>query len=140
MVELDPKTRTLRYVNAGHPEGYVLGVDGQIRAQLPASGPALSIFEDASHVIAAPFRMEDGDLLLMMTDGIHEARSPTGAFFGRDRALEVVTAHREEGAATITEHLYDAVREHTNLDRLDDDVTVVVLKAQPSGSAVPAVR
>lgn len=81
--------------------------------------------------------LHPGDLLLLMTDGISESASThdrprSGAtMFGVARALDVVRDHRHGSAAEIIEQLLARVRQFTAHHAQDDDMTVVVIKAEP---------
>ena len=45
-----------------------------------------------------------------------------------------VHEHREQAAADIINHLYAAVRRHVGKEKLDDDITVVIVKVGPTAS------
>ena len=72
--------------------------------------------------------LEPGDCILLLTDGIFEAVGGDQSFFGIDRALDVVRAHRDEPAGRIVEALHRAVRDFAGQEALADDVTSVVIK------------
>ncbi|MCK6476248.1 MAG: PP2C family protein-serine/threonine phosphatase [Phycisphaerales bacterium] len=82
----DADNRTLRYANAGHPPPLRLrAAEASVhelpstRAGLPLGIIAESQFEQDS-VTLSP-----GDVLLFYTDGITEARAPSGEMYGGDR-------------------------------------------------------
>ncbi len=131
MARLDPDARTLVYVNAGHPPGYVLRPDGSVRTVLSSTGLPLGILDDAEFPEAEAVALEPGDLVLLLTDGIIEAVGPDRTLFGPDRAIDVVRAHRDEPAGRIVEALHRAVRDFAGRDDLGDDVTSVVIKVGP---------
>lgn len=133
---LNPRTRTFVYANAGHPTGYVIDSPGQIKALLKSEAMPLGIMSENEFPVADPIALDPGDLVLLLTDGILEALSPEGTFFGAERVLDVVRQHRQRTAAEITEALRDAVRRFTGRERLVDDVTAVVIKVEPA--VVPA--
>jgi serine phosphatase RsbU (regulator of sigma subunit) len=128
MAHLDPATRTLVYANAGHPPGYILGHDGSVRAVLGSTGIPLGIMDEAKYAEADAIKLEHGDHVLLLTDGIFEANGTDGTAFGTERAIEVVRAHREEPAGRIVEALHQAVRDFVGTDNLIDDVTSLVIK------------
>ncbi|MBL9148074.1 MAG: serine/threonine-protein phosphatase [Phycisphaerae bacterium] len=115
---------SLRYVNAGHPPGLVRREDGTLR-DLPATATLLGVldaatFDTAGEVLALGPR----DLVVASTDGVHEAPSPSGEFFGDDRFRALVTS----GSAPerIPSAVLDAVRRHRD-DEPADDVLVVAI-------------
>jgi sigma-B regulation protein RsbU (phosphoserine phosphatase) len=127
-VRLDPQTGSLVYASAGHPAGYVLDEAGEVKARLESTGLPLAIIPDAKSAISGPIILEPGDTVLLVTDGISEARSPTGEFFGKDRTLEVFCANRHKNACEIVESLFNAIREFSQRSAPEDDTTAVVIK------------
>ena len=72
--------------------------------------------------------LEKGDLVLLLSDGIPEARSAAGEEFGEERVLAIVRRERERPAAEIIRILMDEARRFSDPDPLQDDMTVVVVK------------
>ncbi len=125
---LDPRARTLVYASAGHPPGFVIGRDGQLRCTLDSTSLPLAIDPGAQFPAAGPIVLQPGDTMLVLTDGVLEAADPTEDFFGSERVLDTLRAHRHESAAEIVEALHRAVSAFTHPDRPQDDVTAVVIK------------
>jgi sigma-B regulation protein RsbU (phosphoserine phosphatase) len=73
-------------------------------------------------------QLSQGDLVLLLTDGIDEAVSPEEQLFGMDRILSVVREHSTASAAELVEVLYQAVREFSGDTPQLDDATAVVVK------------
>lgn len=129
ILSLDPASRTVTYLNAGHPDGYLLNGDGRLRERLTATLPALGLAPDAAFPLPVSLTLDANDILLLMTDGVAEACSPEGEEFGFERALDVVSEARQDSAATIVRRLFDSVAAFTRDRQLQDDITVVVVKA-----------
>lgn len=129
---LDPQSRSFVYASAGHPTGYVLDSSGEVKARLESTSFPLSIVPDAEFPTGVPVELQPGDIVLLLTDGILEARSPEGAQFGDQRTLEIVRASRNGSARQIIETLYAAVRAFSGGAEPEDDLTVVVIKVEPT--------
>jgi serine phosphatase RsbU (regulator of sigma subunit) len=73
--------------------------------------------------------IDRGDRVLFLTDGIVEARSPEGEFFGDDRLAELIEALSEEGLppAEVLRRCLHAVVTHQR-DRPADDALLVLLR------------
>ena len=67
-----------------------------------------------------------GDLLVLYTDGLIEARSDTGEEFGIERVMDIVRHNSAATVESIQAKLVDAVRSWTPVQQ--DDVTVLVLR------------
>lgn len=125
---LDPRSRTLVYSSAGHPAAYILDRQGEVRTVLPSTSFPLGIVLDAQFPVGDPVALRPGDIALLFTDGLLEATSPQGEPFGQDRVIQVVSHNREKSASGIIHTLHEAVMEFSGRAKLDDDVTIVVIK------------
>lgn len=72
--------------------------------------------------------LEEGDVVLMLTDGAIEIQSPEGELFGVERALACVRNCLDKSAQGIIDCLYETVLEFSGRESPEDDVTAVVLK------------
>lgn len=123
-----PATGGWTYINAGHPPGYVMAADGRIKAEMPPGTPALGIDLDELPLVPVPVALEKGDMVLLLSDGIPEARSPAGVEFGEERTLDLARQARGRPAAEIIQALMDGARRHSAPQAIQDDMTVVVIK------------
>ncbi len=127
--ELDPAEGAWRFINAGHPTGYVLDAEGHIRAEMVSGTPALGIDREGERLVSGRIGLEPGDLVLLLTDGVTEARSAEGEEFSEERALEIVRRERARPAAEIIRILMDEVRRFSVPNSPNqDDMTAVIVK------------
>ena len=90
------------------------------------TGTLLGAFEDVS-LHDSTCVLSPGDVLVLYTDGITEARGASGELFGGDRLQDLVVAVRHEPAATIAERIVaEALDFQTGL--ASDDMAVLVLR------------
>ena len=130
---LIPGTRSFVAVNAGHPPGYVLDRCGHVKAQVGSTTLPLAVLPDAEFPSCDPVMLKPGDLVLLFTDGIPEARSPGGTVFGNERMLEVVGTNRDRPAVEIVEAIHCAVQEFCCPGKPCDDITAIVIKVEAEG-------
>ncbi len=128
VARLDPAARTLIYASAGHSTGYVFDAGGTVKHVLRSTSIPLGIFPDGDFPSSEPLSLEPGDLVLFLTDGVVEARSPDGGVFSARRACEVVRVYRTSSARQIVENLYYAVRAFSQNRPQVDDITATVIK------------
>ena len=135
LARLDPRARSLQYVSAGHLTGYVLDATGAVKAQLPSTGLPLGISPESAFRTSDALLLEPGELVLFLTDGVVEARTPFGATFGARRAQEIVRIYQRRPAVEIADNLFHAVRAFSQATPQTDDITAVILKAEcdPAG-------
>ena len=127
---IDPAARTFVYASAGHPPGFVLGVDGKVRATLKRTGIPLGMRPDNVFSTAPEIALASGDIVLLLTDGIEEASAPDDSLFGMERILETIRASRESSAQGILQALYEAVRLFSHRGPQLDDITAMVIKVR----------
>jgi PAS domain S-box-containing protein len=125
---LDHKTGSFTYVNAGHPAGFVVDGSGGIKARLESTGIPIGIYPDMKFPVSGSVVLERGDTLVLPTDGILEAASPSDEEFGVDRLIQVVRDNRHRSAREIIESVLSSSLRFTQLDKFEDDATAVVVK------------
>jgi phosphoserine phosphatase RsbU/P len=128
---LDSESGELRYSAAGHPPMLLLR-DGKVR-EVSENGLILAAFEAATYENASQ-RLESGDRLLLYTDGIVEAASRTGEFFGPEALSTLFRQTSEITPADAADRIISAVQEWAASQ--DDDLTVLV--CDYLGHAAPA--
>jgi sigma-B regulation protein RsbU (phosphoserine phosphatase) len=120
-VHLDSESRELRYSAAGHPPMLLLR-DGKVM-DIAENGLMLAAFDFATFSTAAR-RLEPGDRLLLYTDGIVEAASATGEFFGQEALGALLRDTSGTVPADAADRIISAVQQRAVSQ--DDDLTVLV--------------
>ena len=123
---LDATTGRFTYTNAGHNPPMVVRLDGTVE-ELTRGGPALGVFEVANYEEAF-VEIQQGDTLVLYTDGVIEAADAEGREFGVKRLQQTVTVARELSAFKTTRAIMDATRAFSGTDSFTDDFTLMVIK------------
>jgi serine phosphatase RsbU (regulator of sigma subunit) len=132
--ELDCRSGSFRFASAGHyPPGFILDRNGAPRTRLESTGLPLGVLAEGEYTARPATRLEPGEVLVLLTDGVIEAESPAGGRFGDPRVLEVVRANRHRCAREIVEALYRSVREFSHNGPQVDDITLMVVRSEPEG-------
>ncbi|MGY1813726.1 PP2C family protein-serine/threonine phosphatase [Blastococcus sp. SYSU D00820] len=127
MARLDLDTGVLSWVNCGHPDPLVIREGALIHpAPCPPARP-LGLLSRKPQVCSTTLR--SGDRVLLYTDGIVEARSPEGEFFGEERLADLVVRAERVGdpPPETMRRLMGSVMEH-QAGQLQDDASIVLLK------------
>jgi len=118
---LDSESRELRYSAAGHPPMLLLR-QGRVR-EIQENGLMLAAFDFASYSNTA-HRLEQGDRLLLYTDGIVEAADASGKFFGQDSLSDLLRQTSGLPPAEAADRIIASVGQWAVSQ--DDDLTVLV--------------
>lgn len=130
----DPRTSTLRYVNAGHlpPMLVQRGQNGTFSVQrLEDGGPVLGLLPGSSYC-PGEVAVVPGDLLVMFSDGITEAESISGEDFGETRLLETICRNWEASTRQLCDAVLGHLRSFVGDLAPQDDQTLVIVRLQPS--------
>jgi len=129
----EPEASTFRYINAGHMPQLLVRrhSNGKVEVlRLEKGGPVLGIVEWGNYE-QGEVTIQDGDLLLMFSDGIIEPATASGEQFGEQRLLDVIRESIGRPAADVRDAILNAVRAHVGNDGpAADDQTLVVAEFQ----------
>jgi sigma-B regulation protein RsbU (phosphoserine phosphatase) len=128
LCRLHPPSRSIIYASAGHVPGYILGADGAVKQVLQSLDIPLGVVPGRTFGCSAEIRLEPGEILALLTDGITDTERPDETQFGADRALEFIREHRQDSAQQIMRGLFEAVRNFADGLPQRDDITAVICK------------
>jgi serine phosphatase RsbU (regulator of sigma subunit) len=126
--ELDPESGAVSFLNAGHNPPLIVHAAGTVE-QLASGGLPLGIKADADYREGRT-HMQMGDVLVIYSDGVTEAASPSGEEFGPTRLYEVVSRNVEASAAGIRDRIESALTKFSQGTKAADDITLVIVKRQ----------
>ena len=124
--EIDRRGCEVRYVNAGHVPPLVLRTDGSLET-LESTGFCLGMFPGAVFE-AKSLRLGEGDILLLYSDGIPDARNGDGAEYTLDRLITLLRSSASEAAAGILAAVTEDAKRFIGDAPAFDDRTLVVIK------------
>jgi sigma-B regulation protein RsbU (phosphoserine phosphatase) len=99
-----------------------------VKSELRATGVPLGLFPDSAYETCSGLRLETGDSLVLLTDGVTDCGTPGEELFGTERALDVIRSSLNARSSDIVDGLYRAVRAFENGGPQRDDVTTVVAR------------
>jgi sigma-B regulation protein RsbU (phosphoserine phosphatase) len=129
---LDLAQGTFCYARAGHDRPLLLSPStGECRF-LTAKGTLLGLIEEVS-LEEARVDLGPGDLLALYTDGITDAKSPAGEFFGVERLREAVCAAGGQIAQDLCDLIFKRVEQFQAGAVQYDDMALLVVRANAGG-------
>jgi phosphoserine phosphatase RsbU/P len=136
--ELDPASGSLSFLNAGHNPPLIVHAAGTVE-QLASGGLPLGIKRDAEYREGRT-QLQLGDVLVIYSDGVTEAASPSGEEFGPTRLYEVVSRNIDASAAGVRDRIESALTKFSQGTQAADDITLVIVKRQSETRQFAAVR
>ena len=124
---LNPARRMLTYAAAGH-SAYLVHESGDFTL-LASQGPPLGIFETTMLKTSEPVFLRHGDILMVATDGLFDVRGENRIHFGKDRCIGLLQAYRNSPAEKIVDAVVHSARDFSRDEALQDDLTIVLVKA-----------
>jgi len=127
LAELDLHSGALRIINAGHPAPLLLRDRRLVKALTEATALPLGLDDGNPDVVTET--LQPGDRVLVYTDGVIDARSLIGDFFGLDRLVDFVVRANADGlpAPETMRRLIQAILRHQH-ENLQDDASALMLE------------
>lgn len=123
---IDSRGGELRYANAGHPHAFLVSGDGGI-TRLGATDPPLGMVDSTPRMNAVAWA--PGDLLLLFTDGVSDARNRADVRLGEEAVLNLAAAERSSPVNAIVDQVFRLVEQHAGATPRRDDLTMVVARS-----------
>jgi PAS domain S-box-containing protein len=121
--------------SGGHPYPLLARAEGGVE-DVPVPGTLLGV-ERVPRLDQVSVTLRPGDVLVFYTDGVTDARSPSGERFGEARLRAALAAARGGDVEAIASAIDEAVRSWEP-DRPRDDRAIVVLRVLPVEAAAAA--
>ena len=132
--ELDLDTGRLRYFVPGHPAPLLLRRGKVVKSLDEGRRPLLGL--DLASATLGEERLEPGDVIVVYTDGISEARDAERRFFTVERLVDTIERSSAEGLPLpeITRTVLQSIMRHQG-GVLQDDATLLMLQWTTAGQA-----
>jgi serine phosphatase RsbU (regulator of sigma subunit) len=121
---LDIEKKTFVYSNAGHPPALVIR-QNQVVISLESGGLLLGI-DSRSEYQEGKVELNSGDVILLYTDGIIEAKNSKGELFGEEQLINTCRTVLKSPAFNISQEILTSVSKFSN-GKNDDDITLFVI-------------
>ena len=131
---LEPRAMRVSWVRAGHDPAIFFDSAASRFHELGGDGLPLGVLDTTAYEIRERF-LNVGDIMVIGTDGIWEARNPRGEMFGKQALCDLIADNAERPAKDILAAVVGAVERFQNGTDREDDITLVVIKVLPSAAA-----
>lgn len=128
---VNTSSKKVHYARAGHCPLLVYTAATDKAEYFKDKGIALGMVKNRSYsnfIEANEFAYSTGDIMVLYTDGITEAKNARGDEFGYDRLVETLMEVKALGAKQIQEHLIRRLYEFSGTTNINDDYTTMIVK------------
>ena len=119
-------------VNAGHPKALLYSAKTKILGPIEQTGVnqfgAIGIPDFPITFESLKFKIHKGDELVLYTDGITECTNSKKEYFGSENIISVFKQNVEKSLDNQVDALTEALFEFSGTDKLNDDITYMLLK------------
>jgi serine phosphatase RsbU (regulator of sigma subunit) len=124
-LEIKSDSDEIQFVNAGHFPPIVSG-HGQIK-EMEKGAPALGIMPDSTFRQES-YQLKIGDLFIVYSDGVTEARNEVGDFFGENKLKELLTTIEGLTATQAGTKILETVDNFIGEANATDDLSLIILR------------
>ena len=126
-IDIDALSRTAACVRAGHGRALVYDRHEDIFTEMSGDGPALGTVSGYEY-LEADHALAPGQIIILPTDGFWQTRNPDGLQYEPEAMKKVIRSMAEAPAAGILAAVFDDFFNFIRPNKLEDDVTMVVVK------------
>ena len=116
-----------QFIGAGHNPAYLFRSDTGKIELLSSGNLILGAFARISYQ-SSPLHLHQGDILVVYSDGLTEARNQREEMFGAERLLEIIQQEAPSGSHAFQQKFLNAVEEFTQGMPQRDDITFLVVE------------
>jgi sigma-B regulation protein RsbU (phosphoserine phosphatase) len=131
---VNPMAGVLQYVSAGHDPAITYHPAANRFGELSGNGPALGLMNGHRYA-AEMYTLVPGEIILIGTDGIWEAKNTHGEMFGKEALRKVLAELSSLPARDIVDGVIKILLDYVHPGRIADDVTLMVLKVAGDDTA-----
>lgn len=128
---IDSKSKSIEFARAGHAPSLYFNKKKNKAAYFENKGLGLGIIRGenySNYIQQSTFKYSSGDVLVLYTDGITEAKNMNDDEYGYDRLLNMVEENAGLASGEIKEKIINDLYSFCNDKPLQDDYSLVVIK------------
>jgi sigma-B regulation protein RsbU (phosphoserine phosphatase) len=125
---LDDRSKTISWASAGHDPAIRYHAESGEFTEMENTGMPLGVMDDAQFGQAEPVTLQAGDIVVIGTDGIWEARNATDQMYGKVRLIDLISSQKDKSARQIASLVVESVLEFCEDTPPADDITLLVIK------------
>ncbi|MDD2565761.1 MAG: SpoIIE family protein phosphatase [Candidatus Gracilibacteria bacterium] len=129
LLQYDSATNKLSYAGAGHERLLIYRKKIDEIEEIKTGGSAIGMFADATNDVKVnELNLESGDIVLMYTDGIPEARNPDEQFYGMEKFKQSFKSNAHRNVQAMYEGILKDLYDFINGAEILDDITFFLIR------------
>jgi sigma-B regulation protein RsbU (phosphoserine phosphatase) len=116
-----------QFISAGHNPAYLFRAGTGKIEKLFSEAFFLGMFDFAIYE-SRTFQLDQGDILVVISDGVTDAQNPKFEMFGEQNLLHIIRREAASGSQAIEQMLLQAIEEFTEGMAQTDDITFVIVE------------
>ena len=130
-LQIDMDRRSLHWVRAGHDPAILYDPAADCFEELSGRGIALGVDSGWQYKEESRAPLATGQIVVLSTDGIWEARNPQDEMFGKQSLHRIIRENSQASAAEIQDAILAELRTFQQGVEPVDDITLVIVKIKP---------
>ena len=126
--EISQDEKKLRWVRGGHDPAFLFDPHVDKFEELQGKGVALGVDPNGKYQENSIDESLKGQILVVGTDGVWEARNIKDELFGKKRLMNIIRQHSDASANEIIKAVIDALKTFQGSAKQEDDITLAVIK------------
>ena len=127
LADIDAPNKSLRYVNCGHNPALLFQAKTQDVVPMNSSCFPIGMFDSVSCAINR-VRLNAGDVLVLYTDGVTEARNSLGEEFGVERLATLIRRDHMLSSDALMNRILENITDFSRDVGFEDDATILAVK------------
>ena len=125
---VDQRKRCIKWIRAGHVPAIVYDPATDTIEELNGSGLVLGVHAGQKYTENERHYLKRGQVIVLATDGILEARDAVGRMYGRSSIIKILRRHKSAAAEQILDAIFYDLQRFQKEAELEDDITLVIIK------------
>ncbi len=125
---IDKTGKSLKWVRAGHDPAIFYDPDSKTISELKGAGMSLGLDENWQYEEDEKQNLANGQIIVLGTDGVWEARNPMGKMFGKEPIYTIIKENANLDAKSIQQSIIQALLKFQDNCKVEDDITLIVIK------------
>ncbi|HNV69122.1 MAG TPA: SpoIIE family protein phosphatase, partial [Candidatus Ozemobacteraceae bacterium] len=124
---IDLRTRMVTLASGGHNYPLLISAEGKVREMKLQNALPIGVYESVSYT-NQEFTLQEGDTLVLFTDGITEAMNEKLEEFSDERFQAILEGKQNTGLEQLSTNVYQEVRRYAGTQDPSDDATLLLIR------------